>query len=166
MLDQAVISDGDGNVVLNLAQQDAVALRVVMRLGWALPKPVHPISGRNYYPFSVLIPSDTVVIESANYNVTAPVKSATPQATHDPGTGYTATIAWSPTAASFSGNTAYTATVTLTAADGYAFANDFSAADITGLPATTGDGHPAQSVNVTNNGTTVTIKVKYVATAA
>lgn len=166
VLDQAVISDGSGNVILNLAQQDCVALRVVMRLGWALPKPVHPISGRNYYPFSVLMPSDVITIESAKYNVTAPVKSATPQSSHDSGTGYTAEIAWSPAAASFAASTAYTATVTLTAADGYAFSNDFSEADIVGLPATTGDSHPAQSVKVTNEGETVTIKVKYVATGA
>ena len=166
VLDQAVISDGSGNVILNLAQQDCVALRVVMRLGWALPKPVHPISGRNYYPFSVLMPSDVITIESAKYNVTAPVKNATPQSSHDSGTGYTAEIAWSPAAASFAGSTAYTATVTLTAADGYAFSNDFSEADIVGLPATTGDDHPAQSVKVTNEGETVTIKVKYVATGA
>lgn len=166
LLTEAVISDGSGNVVLNLAQQDCVALRAVMRIGWALPKAVHPESGLNYYPFSVLLPSETVTIESAHYNVTAPVKSATPQATHDGGTGYTAAIAWSPSAVSFAGSTAYTATVTLTAADGYAFSNDFSAADITGLPATTGDGHTAQSVDVTNAGSTVTIKVKYVATGA
>lgn len=166
VLDQAVISDGSGNVILNLAQQDCVALRVVMRLGWALPKPVHPISGRNYYPFSVLMPSDVITIESAKYNVTAPVKNATPQSSHDSGTGYTAEIAWSPAAASFAASTAYTATVTLTAADGYAFSNDFSEADIVGLPATTGDSHPAQSVKVTNEGETVTIKVKYVATGA
>ena len=56
LLDQAVISDGSGNVVLNLAQQDCVALRAVMRLGWALPKPVHPVSGTTYYPFAVLEP--------------------------------------------------------------------------------------------------------------
>lgn len=166
LLDQAVITDSLGAVVLNLAQQDCVALRATMRLGWALPKPINPIAGTSYYPFSVLLPSDVITIESAAYDVTAPVKSATPQSTHDGGTGYTAAIAWSPAAVSFAGSTAYTATVTLTAADGYAFANDFSAADITGLPATTGDGHPAQTVNVTNNGTNVVIKVKYVATEA
>src|SRR5690606_13226551 len=35
MFDQGVISDGDGLVVLNLMQQDAVALRVTMRLAYA-----------------------------------------------------------------------------------------------------------------------------------
>lgn len=166
VLDQAVLTDGSGNVTLNLAQQDCVALRVVMRLGWALPKPVHPISGRDYYPFSVLVPSETVTIESAEYDVTAPVKGATPQATHDDGNGYTATIAWSPAAATFAGSTAYTATVTLTAADGYVFSNDFGKGDIVGLPATSGGGKTADKVTVTNHGSTVEIAVKYVATGA
>lgn len=166
VLDQAVITDANGNVVLNLAQQDSVALRVVMRLGWAMPKPVHPISGLNYYPFSVLIPSDVVTIESALYDVTAPVKNATPQASHAGGTGYTAAISWSPADTTFGGGKSYTATVTLTAADGYAFSNDFGAADVIGLPATTGGSKTADKVTVTNNGTTVTIVVKYVATAA
>lgn len=166
VLTEAVISDGSGNVILNLAQQDCVALRVVMRLGWALPKPVNPISGRNYYPFSVLMPSDVVTIESAKYNVTQPAKNGTPQASHDPGTGYTAAISWSPTAVTFAASTAYTATVVFTAADGYAFSNDFGAADIVGLPATSGGSATAQSVKVTNEGDTVTVKVKYVATGA
>lgn len=166
VLTEAVISDGSGNVVLNLAQQDCVALRVVMRLGWALPKPVNPISGRNYYPFSILLPTDTVTIESAKYSVTQPVKNATPQASHDDGPGYTAEIAWSPADATFGANKAYTATVTLTAADGYAFANDFSEADIVGLPATTGGGATASKVTVTNHGTSVEIAVKYVNTAS
>jgi len=39
VLDQAVIQDGAGNIVYNLAQQDMVALRAVMRLGVALPNP-------------------------------------------------------------------------------------------------------------------------------
>lgn len=57
ILDQASITDESGKVVLNLAQQDCVALRAVMRLGWALPKPVNAVSGTDYYPFAVLTPS-------------------------------------------------------------------------------------------------------------
>lgn len=163
---EGVISDGSGNVILNLMQNDCAALRVVMRLGWALPKPVNPISGRNYYPFSVLMPSDVVTIESAKYDVTQPVKNATPQATHDDGVGYTAAIAWSPADATFGASKAYTATVTLTAASGYAFSNDFSEADIVGLPATSGGSKTADKITVTNNGDSVTIAVKYVATGA
>lgn len=41
ILDQAVIQDGAGNIVFNLAQQDMVALRVVIRLGFALPNPIN-----------------------------------------------------------------------------------------------------------------------------
>jgi HK97 family phage major capsid protein len=41
VLDQAVIQDGAGNIVYNLAQQDMVALRAVIRLGFALPNPIN-----------------------------------------------------------------------------------------------------------------------------
>jgi len=54
IFDQGVITDGTGKVALSLMENDCVALRAVMRLGWALPKPVNAISGTTYYPFSVL----------------------------------------------------------------------------------------------------------------
>ena len=38
---EGVISDAAGNIVVNLFQQDAVAIRAVMRLGIALPNPVN-----------------------------------------------------------------------------------------------------------------------------
>ncbi|MBQ8094106.1 MAG: phage major capsid protein [Clostridia bacterium] len=57
ILDQATITDNEGRVILNLAQQDCVALRAVMRLGWALPRPVNLVSGRDYFPFAVLTPN-------------------------------------------------------------------------------------------------------------
>ena len=41
MLDQAVISDADGKVVFNLAQQDAKALRIVFRVGYQAVMPVN-----------------------------------------------------------------------------------------------------------------------------
>jgi HK97 family phage major capsid protein len=40
MFDQGVISDDSGNVILNLMQQDSVALRVVTRLAFATANPV------------------------------------------------------------------------------------------------------------------------------
>ncbi len=40
MFDQGVISDDSGNVILNLMQQDSVALRVVMRLAFVTANPV------------------------------------------------------------------------------------------------------------------------------
>lgn len=56
ILTEAVIQDGAGNIVYNLAQQDMVALRAVMRLGFALPNPINRMNTNNTtrYPFAVL----------------------------------------------------------------------------------------------------------------
>jgi HK97 family phage major capsid protein len=56
VLDQAVIQDGAGNIVYNLAQQDMVALRAVMRLGFALPNPINQMNSNSTTrcPFAVL----------------------------------------------------------------------------------------------------------------
>ena len=56
ILDQAVITDAGGNIVYNLAQQDMVALRAVMRLGFALPNPINRVqtTEASRYPFSYL----------------------------------------------------------------------------------------------------------------
>lgn len=42
---EATIQDQAGNIVYNLFQQDMVALRLVMRLGVALPNPINRING-------------------------------------------------------------------------------------------------------------------------
>lgn len=56
LLDQAVIQDSGGNIVYNLAQQDMVALRVVMRLGFQLPNPINWVNetAATRYPFAYL----------------------------------------------------------------------------------------------------------------
>ncbi len=54
IFDQGVITNGDGGVALSLMENDCVALRAVLRIGWALPKPANPIKGTNYFPFAVL----------------------------------------------------------------------------------------------------------------
>ena len=60
LLDQAVITDPSGNIIYNLAQQDMVALRVTVRLGWQLPNPVNAVDdSANRYPFGVLAGSVT-----------------------------------------------------------------------------------------------------------
>lgn len=58
MLTEAVIQDGSGGIIYNLAQQDMVALRAVMRLGWQLPNPLNAVNQveANRYPFGVLLP--------------------------------------------------------------------------------------------------------------
>lgn len=55
---EGVISDGSGNIVLNLFQQDSVALRCTMRLGWCLPNPLNRVNTNDStrYPFAVLLP--------------------------------------------------------------------------------------------------------------
>jgi len=61
VLDQAVIQDNTGAIVYNLAQQDMVALRSVMRLGWQVPNPVNRVNvnAATRYPFAVLAPTGT-----------------------------------------------------------------------------------------------------------
>jgi HK97 family phage major capsid protein len=56
VLDQAVIQDAAGNIVYNLAQQDMVALRAVIRLGFALPNPINRMNqtAATRIPFAML----------------------------------------------------------------------------------------------------------------
>lgn len=55
VLTEAVIQDPTTSAIIyNLAQQDMVALRCYMRIGWALPNPIN-IAG-NGVPFAVLTP--------------------------------------------------------------------------------------------------------------
>lgn len=58
ILDQAVIQDAAGNIVWNLAQQDMVALRAVMRIAWQVPNPINTVepTEANRFPFAVLLP--------------------------------------------------------------------------------------------------------------
>jgi len=60
LLTEAVITDSTGKVLMNLAQQDAVALRVVFRAGWALANPVNRVNPEkaSRYPFAVLKPGN------------------------------------------------------------------------------------------------------------
>lgn len=56
VLTESVIQDQDGTIVYNLAQQDMVALRAVMRVAFAVPNPINranPTAGTRY-PFAVL----------------------------------------------------------------------------------------------------------------
>ena len=59
VLDQAVIQDpSTGEILYNLAQDDMVALRVVMRLGWEIPNPVNALDEtETRFPFASLKPS-------------------------------------------------------------------------------------------------------------
>lgn len=56
MLDQAVITDNNGAIVYNLAQQDMVAMRVVFRVAWQVANPINydQQTESSRYPFAVL----------------------------------------------------------------------------------------------------------------
>ena len=56
MFTEGVVSDDDGRVILNLMQQDAVAMRVVMRMAFATANPVTSLNanGATRYPFGVV----------------------------------------------------------------------------------------------------------------
>lgn len=59
-LDQAVISDDNGKVILNLAQQDCTAMRVVFRAGFQIANPINSVQpdAESRYPAAVLLPKE------------------------------------------------------------------------------------------------------------
>lgn len=72
ILDQGVIQDpSNGNIVYNLAQQDMIALRVVFRMGWALPNPATALDGdRTGCPFAYLEPATPMTTQTVTFTVT------------------------------------------------------------------------------------------------
>jgi HK97 family phage major capsid protein len=62
VLTEAVIQDPtDGSILYNLAQDDMVALRVVMRLGWEIPNPVNALDETSArFPFASLKPNESI----------------------------------------------------------------------------------------------------------
>ena len=93
VLDQAVIQDpSTGEIVYNLAQDDMVALRVVMRLGWEIPNPINALQPDESvrFPFAVILPGsysegrvdvtinvkdqDTTNLEGAKVNFNGQIK--------------------------------------------------------------------------------------------
>ena len=62
MLDQSVISDDNGKVILNLAQQDCVAMRVVFRVGFQIANPINDVQSdkAKRFPAYVIAPASAV----------------------------------------------------------------------------------------------------------
>lgn len=54
-LDQATLTDGQGNVLVSLAEQDMIALRFKMRAGFTVADPMTWEGGAGGYPFAVLV---------------------------------------------------------------------------------------------------------------
>ena len=103
------------------------------------PEPVAPAPPPSPRPVAPApsAPTDTVISAPAIAGVTAPVIGATPVSTTTAGTGYTGTVTWSGSPATFASATTYTATITLTPAAGYTLsgvsANFFTVAGATSV---------------------------------
>lgn len=71
ILDQGVIQDPiTKDIVYNLAQQDMVALRIVFRMGWALPNPATRMDeDRVGCPFAYLEPATPVTTQTVTFTV-------------------------------------------------------------------------------------------------
>lgn len=75
IFDSGVVTDNSGKIIYNLMQQDMVALRVTMRLGWELPNPINALNSdeSTRFPFALVEPSTA----PTTYNVEFVVKSGT-----------------------------------------------------------------------------------------
>lgn len=71
ILDQGVIQDPETKeIAYNLAQQDMIALRVVFRMGWALPNPATRMNeDRTGCPFAYIEPGTPVTTQTVTFTV-------------------------------------------------------------------------------------------------
>ena len=73
VLDQAVIQDpSTGDILYNLAQEDMVALRVVMRLGWEIPNPITALQPDETvrFPFAAIQAASALTTNTTTFTVT------------------------------------------------------------------------------------------------
>ena len=73
VLDQAIIQNpSDGEIMYNLAQEDMVALRVVMRLGWEIPNPITALQPDEAvrFPFAAIQATSALTTNTTTFTVT------------------------------------------------------------------------------------------------
>lgn len=73
VLDQAVIQDpSTGDIKYNLAQEDMVALRVVMRMGWEIPNPINALQPDESvrFPFAAIQATSALTTQTVTFTVT------------------------------------------------------------------------------------------------
>ena len=73
VLDQAIIQNpSDGESMYNLAQEDMVALRVVMRLGWEIPNPITALQPDEAvrFPFAAVQATSALTTNTTTFTVT------------------------------------------------------------------------------------------------
>jgi HK97 family phage major capsid protein len=81
ILDQAIIQDpASGEILYNLAQEDMVALRVVMRLGWEIPNPINALNPdeETRFPFASIAPVSGNTLTTQTVTVTVKDNAGTP----------------------------------------------------------------------------------------
>lgn len=72
VLDQAVIQDpATGDILYNLAQEDMVALRCVMRLGWEIPNPINAEQPDESvrFPFAAIEGATPITTQNVTFTV-------------------------------------------------------------------------------------------------
>lgn len=83
ILDQAIIQDpSTGAILYNLAQEDMVALRVVMRLGWEIPNPINALNPdeATRFPFASIVKNGGSSLTTYVATITVKDNAATPAA--------------------------------------------------------------------------------------
>ena len=73
VLDQAIIQNpSDGEIMYNLAQEDMVALRVVMRLGWEIPNPITALQPDETvrFPFAAVQATSALTTNTTTFTLT------------------------------------------------------------------------------------------------
>lgn len=73
LLTEAVIQDpSTGDIKYNLAQEDMVALRVVMRLGWEIPNPINALQPDETvrFPFAAIQATSALTSQNVTFTVT------------------------------------------------------------------------------------------------
>lgn len=87
LFDSGVITDSLGNIIYNLLQQDMVALRVTLRLGWELPNPINVTNDDNTtrLPFAFVEPSSSATTYNVTFTVTDDASAAVSGATIEMG---------------------------------------------------------------------------------
>lgn len=86
ILDQAVIQDpATGEILYNLAQEDMVALRVVMRLGWEIPNPINALNPdeATRFPFATIAKTGGSSLKTYVATITVKDNAGTPVAIKD-----------------------------------------------------------------------------------
>ncbi len=79
---QGVVSDPEtGKIVYNLMQQDMIAARCTMRLGWEVPNPVNILQPDPLvrFPLALVLPTNEVTTYDVTFNVTdgtSPIENA------------------------------------------------------------------------------------------